>query len=64
MRYADPSSRSIRRVTSSSSLSLNSAGARRALLSTKIVTSAQLRAGRPVVPEKITSSMVEARMLL
>ena len=58
------SSRSMRRVTSSSSLSLNSAGACRALLSTKIVTSAQLRPGRLVVPEKITSSMVEARMLL
>ena len=30
----------------------------------KIVTSAVLRAGRVVVPEKITSSMAAARMLL
>ena len=46
MRKAEPASRSMRRVTSSVSLALNSAGAWRAELSMKIVTSAVLRAGR------------------
>jgi hypothetical protein len=54
----------MRRVISIWSVSLNSAGARRSLLSRKIVTSAVLRAGRVLVPEKITSSMAAARMLL
>jgi hypothetical protein len=54
----------MRRVISTWSLSLNSAGALRSWLSRKIVTSAELRAGRELVPEKITSSMAAARMLL
>ena len=64
MRKAEPASRSMRRVTSTMSLSLNSDGALRAELSMKIVTSAVLRGGRWVVPLKITSSMAAARMLL
>ena len=47
---------------SMSSLSLNSTGAVRFELSRKIVTSALLRAGRVTVPEKITSSIAEARI--
>src|SRR6478672_2475232 len=54
----------MRRVISMMSLSLNSAGALRSALSRKIVTSAELRSGRVLVPEKITSSMAAARMLL
>ena len=54
----------MRRVTSSVSLPLNSVGAWRAELSMKIVTSAVLRGGLIAVPEKITSSMAAARMLL
>src|SRR5690606_31750363 len=38
------------------------AGALRAALSRKIVTSAELRTGRLLVPEKMTSSMAAARM--
>src|SRR5262245_22321179 len=64
MRKAEPASRSMRRVTSKVSCALNSAGAWRSELSIKIVTSAVLRAGRVAVPEKITSSMAAARMLL
>ena len=44
------------------SLSLNSAGATRFVLSMVIVTSALLRAGLDCVPEKITSSIADARM--
>ena len=54
-------SRSIRRETSSVSCSLNWAGALRSLLSICIATSALLRAGRLLVPAKITSSMSAAR---
>ena len=43
------------------SCSLNWAGALRALLSTWIATSALLRPGRLLVPEKITSSISAAR---
>ncbi len=64
MRKAEPASRSMRRVTSTMSSPLYSAGAWRLELSMKIVTSAVLRAGRWAVPEKITSSMAAARMLL
>src|SRR6185312_11242290 len=52
----------MRRVISIVSLSLNSAGALRALLSRNIVTSALPRSGRAVVPEKITSSIAAARI--
>ena len=52
----------MRRVTSSTSASLSSVGAVRAELSIEIVTSAIFLAGRALVPEKMTSSMVEARM--
>ncbi len=45
----------MRRTTSSASLSLKAAGAVRSELSRCSATSAALRAGRPVVPEKITS---------
>ena len=54
----------MRRVISIVSVPLNSAGALRSALSRKIVTSAELRAGRVLVPEKMTSSMAAARMLL
>ena len=54
----------MRRVTSSVSLALNSEGAWRAELSMKIVTSASVAGGLVAVPEKITSSMAAARMLL
>src|SRR5215470_9525925 len=54
----------MRRVISMISLPLNSAGALRSALSRKIVTSAALRSGRLCVPEKMTSSMAAARMLL
>ena len=64
MRYVEPESRSIRRDTSSASCSLNCAGALRAELSMCIATSALLRAGRLLVPEKITSSMSAARIAL
>ena len=52
----------MRRVMSIVSVSLNAAGAVRSALSIEIATSAVLRAGRLLVPEKITSSMAEARM--
>src|SRR5262247_1709719 len=52
----------MRRVTSRWSLSLNSAGAVRALLSMNSVTSAVLRAGRSCEPAKITSSMAAQRL--
>src|SRR5437764_3875352 len=51
----------MRREISSVSCSLNCAGALRALLSSWIATSALLRPGRLLVPEKITSSMSAAR---
>src|SRR5690606_18895849 len=54
----------MRRVTSSTSAVLRAAGAERSELSRTRVTSAVLRAGRPPEPEKITSSMPEARMAL
>src|SRR6186997_2310781 len=54
----------MRRVTSSWSESLNSAGAVRALFSMNNVTSAVLRGGRSCEPAKITSSMAAPRMLL
>src|SRR5579885_2143661 len=52
----------MRRAISSTSSSLKVAGAERSELSISIATSALLRAGRDVEPEKITSSMDEARM--
>src|SRR3954469_13070303 len=52
----------MRRETSSASSSLKADGAERSELSMPIDTSAVLRAGRVVEPEKITSSMPEARM--
>src|SRR3984885_6838510 len=54
----------MRRETSRLSWSLNCAGALRVLLSISIDTSALLRAGRLLVPAKITSSMSAARMAL
>src|ERR1044071_2417764 len=54
----------MRRVTSSTSALLSCAGAVRSVLSRMRVTSAELRAGRLPEPEKITSSMPEARMAL
>src|SRR5713101_8453002 len=62
MRYVEPASRSMRRDTSSVSFSLNWAGALRARLSIWIATSALLRPGRLLVPEKITSSISAARI--
>src|ERR671911_1289002 len=52
----------MRRATSRVSSSLKAAGAARSELSMPIDTSAVLRAGRVLEPEKITSSMPEARM--
>src|ERR1700682_2692768 len=52
----------MRRAISSESWSLNAAGAERSLLSIEIATSALLRAGRELEPEKITSSIDAARM--
>src|SRR3972149_323588 len=52
----------MRRAISMTSWSLKAAGAERSELSMEIATSALLRAGREVEPEKITSSIVEARM--
>src|SRR6201995_2371873 len=54
----------MRRVTSSVSESLKAAGARRSELLSTSPTSALLREGRRPEPEKITSSMPEARMFL
>jgi len=54
----------MRRVTSSSSVSLNWAGALRSLLSRVSVTSAMLRDGRSCVPEKMTSSISVPRICL
>src|SRR4051794_39305589 len=51
----------MRRATSSVSCSLNCAGAERSALSRNSITSAVLRAGRLLVPLKITSSMPAAR---
>src|SRR5450759_1775964 len=62
MRYVEPASRSMRRAMSMASESLNADGAERSALSIDIPTSALLRAGRLLVPEKITSSIEEARM--
>ena len=64
MRYTEPASRSMRRDTCSSSASLNAAGASRSALSRNSATSAILRDGRAPEPEKITSSIEEARMFL
>src|SRR5579864_1754358 len=52
----------MRRAISIASESLNAEGAERSALSIEIPTSALLRAGRLLVPEKITSSMVDARI--
>src|SRR6476620_468024 len=52
----------MRRAISIRSLSLNAAGAPRSALSIIIATSALLRAGRDVLPEKITSSIEAARI--
>src|SRR5665647_1349077 len=52
----------MRRAISIMSWSLNAAGAERSALSIEIATSALLRAGRELEPEKITSSIEEARM--
>ena len=52
----------MRRAISSVSVSLNKAGAERSSLSMVIATSAWLRAGRLLLPEKMTSSIDEARM--
>src|ERR1700688_4236218 len=52
----------MRRAISMASWSLKAAGAERSELSIEIATSALLRAGRLLVPEKITSSIEEARM--
>jgi hypothetical protein len=54
----------MRRVTSMISASLNAAGARRSVLSRTRPTSATLREGRLPDPEKMTSSIPEARMFL
>src|SRR6187399_600850 len=51
----------MRRDTSSVSCSLNCAGAERSVLSRNSITSALLRAGRLLVPLKMTSSMPAAR---
>ncbi len=51
-------------VTSMTSCSLKAAGARRSELSSTSPTSAMLREGRLPEPEKMTSSMPEARMFL
>src|SRR6266700_5680711 len=51
----------MRRATSIISSSLNCAGAERSELSRNSVTSALLRAGRLLVPLKMTSSMPDAR---
>src|SRR4029079_18977967 len=58
----DPDSRSMRRAITIMSASLNAAGAPRSELSIIIPTSALLRAGRDVLPEKMTSSIDAARM--
>src|SRR5450631_3476645 len=52
----------MRRAISMASWSLKADGAERSELSIEIATSALLRAGRVLEPEKITSSMDEARM--
>src|SRR3990170_2948364 len=54
----------MRRDTCNSSASLKADGAVRSLLSRKSVTSAVLRAGRVPEPEKMTSSIPDARMFL
>src|SRR4029077_288513 len=54
----------MRLVTSIVSESLEAAGARRSELLSRSPTSALLREGRLPEPEKITSSMPEARMFL
>src|SRR5258707_6514411 len=52
----------MRRAISMPSVSLKAAGAERSELSIVIATSAWLRAGRLLLPEKITSSIDDARM--
>src|SRR3954471_6103273 len=52
----------MRRAISIMSASLNAAGAARCELSIEIATSALLRAGRDVLPEKMTSSIDAARI--
>src|SRR4029077_11033125 len=54
----------MRRRTSSSSCSLNMAGTLRSPLSSSTSTSATLRAGRPELPAKMTSSISPPRMRL
>ena len=63
-RKVEPCSRMMRRETSSVSESLKAEGALRSLLSIDTATSAWLRAGRSVLPEKMTSSISDARMAL
>src|SRR5215472_1756146 len=63
-RKVEPCSRTIRRETSKASNSLKEAGALRSALSTMTETSAWLRDGRSVLPEKMTSSISAARMAL
>ena len=63
-RKVEPCSRMMRRDDFERVASLNAAGALRSPLSTMTLTSAWLRAGRPVLPEKITSSISDARMAL
>src|SRR5664279_4243975 len=52
----------MRRAISMASWSLKADGAERSELSIEIATSALLRAGRVLEPEKMTSSIEEARM--
>src|ERR1017187_5847274 len=52
----------MRRAISMASWSLKADGAERSELSIEIATSALVRAGRVLEPEKITSSIEEARM--
>ena len=63
-RYVEPASRTMARLISRCSLSLNCAGAVRSSLSISTMTSAILRDGRSVVPPKMTSSMPAPRMFL
>src|SRR5262245_61156757 len=60
----EPEPRSMRRVISSSSVSLNCEGARRAALSSVRATSAMLRPGRVALPLKMMSSISSPRMRL
>src|SRR5208283_3969245 len=61
--YELPMPRSMRRTTSSSGCTWNGGGATPAVSSSVSVTSAMLRAGRAVVPAKMTSSISPPRRL-